>query len=188
MHQREKVVRTIKGEEKVIDFVFGSGRLTGNPLEIQEVKGYKIMRGFGFSIRFDNGKNKKPTYYRLELWGNNAEHMARLGFEGQLIEVSGRVTVDSYNGKETNILTVERFTCLEYKDKVVNQTKDTPKSSQQDESQNEESASTQTKETVVSESDSSTTTPEPSERVKEVIPSGMEEVGQQQHVFDDIPF
>lgn len=186
MHQREKVVRTIKGEEKVIDFVFGSGRLTGNPPEIQDVKGYKILRGFGFSLCFDNGKNKKPTYYALELWGNNAEHMARLGFKGQLIEVSGRVTVDSYNGKETNILTVERFTCLEYKDnKTTNETSD---SSEAVETTDEKVVSEATNESTVSETENVSAIPELPEKVKEVAPSGIEEVVNESGEFDDIPF
>lgn len=121
MHQRERVVRNIKGEEKIVNFVFGSGVLTSNPPEIKEVKGYKLMSGFGFSIRFSNGKDKKPTYYALELWGNNAEHMARLGFENQLIEVCGRESVSKYKttqgeDKEYKVLTVERFTCLQRKE------------------------------------------------------------------------
>lgn len=121
MHQREKVIRKIKGKEQVVDFVFGSGYLTANPPEIKNVTAYKVMSGFGFSIKFSNGKDKKPTYYALELWGNNAEHMARLGFEGQLIEVAGRVTVKKYTSKgeakELKVLTVECFTCLDRKDK-----------------------------------------------------------------------
>lgn len=172
MHQCEKVVRTIKGEEKVIDFVFGSGRLMKNPPEIQEVKGYKLMRGFGFSIRFDNGKNKKPTYYPLELWGKNAEHMARLGFEGQLIEVSGRMNVDTYKGKEKTTLTVERFTCLEYKDAEAQE--DAPKSSQDD----KHDVKTE-KETVVAPEE---------EKVEEGVASGMKEVSEKEDAFDEIPF
>lgn len=117
MHQREKVIRTIKGEEQIVDFVFGSGVLIANPPEIKVIKGYKLMRAFGFSIKFSNGRDKKPTYYALEIWGNNAEHMARLGFKGQLIEVAGRMRVEKYRNqqdedKELNVLTVERFTCL----------------------------------------------------------------------------
>jgi single-strand DNA-binding protein len=118
----EKVVRNVKGEEKVVDFLFGSGRLTANPPEIREVNGgYKVMRGFGFSIKFSNGKNKKPDYYPIELWGSNAENMARLGFEGQLVEVAGRLEKQTYKkdgeDKEITVLVVERFTCLEYKPK-----------------------------------------------------------------------
>jgi single-strand DNA-binding protein len=123
----EKVVRNIKGEEKVIDFLFGSGRLTSNPPKIREVKGgYKVMKGYGFSIKFNNGKDKNPDYYPLEVWGKNAELMSRLCFEGQLIEVSGRLEKQTYkkNGeeKEITVLIIERFNCLEYKDKNGNST------------------------------------------------------------------
>lgn len=176
MHQREKVIRTIKGQEKVIDFVFGSGRLTANPPEVQDVKGYKLMRGFGFSIRFDNGKNKKPTYYPLELWGNNAEHMARLGFEGQLVEISGRVNVDTFKGKETSTLTVERFTCLEYKDKETNQEDDSiqlPKKEVSD---------------VTTQNERTATTPESTEKVEATSISKQDEVDEDSDEFDEIPF
>lgn len=187
MHQREKVLRTIKGKEEVVDFVFGSGILTGNPPEINERKGYKIMRGFGFSIKFSNGQNKKPTYYALELWGNNAEHMARLGYEGQLIELSGRITIDKYTGgdgkeKQSQILTVERFTCLERKDPSSSSKKD------------EEQTTTpipkdEAVETIQdSKTEEQSPMPDNKQTVKEDLSSEIEEVVEVTKEFDDIPF
>ncbi|PLS19650.1 hypothetical protein CVD28_04335 [Bacillus sp. M6-12] len=183
MHQREKVVRKIKGEEQIVDFVFGSGILTANPPEIKEVTGgYKVMRAFGFSMKFSNGKDKKPTYYALELWGNNAEHMSKLGFEGQLIEICGRVTSSTYKNKdgvekELLTLTVERFTCLDRKNQgQVSESNSTEVNSNEGDSN--ETPSTEEHKPVHEE---------PSTGVIE-IPSGIEEVVEQKDEFDDIPF
>jgi single-strand DNA-binding protein len=178
MHQREKVVRTIKGEEKIVDFVFGSGILTANPPEVKEVNGgYKVMRAFGFSLKFSNGKDKKPSYYALELWGNNAEHMARLGFEGQLIEVAGRVTTSTYNNKDgvektLETLTVERFTCLDRKDQA---------------NVSDEKVENSTTPETTSVEEEKTVDEAPVTGTQE-LPSGIEEVVEEKDEFDDIPF
>ncbi|WCK56962.1 single-stranded DNA-binding protein (plasmid) [Aneurinibacillus sp. Ricciae_BoGa-3] len=126
MHTIEKVIRKIKGEDKIMDFLLGSGRLTSNPPEIREVNGYKVLSAYGFSMKFSNGRDKKPDFYGIELWGKNAEYMKELGYEGQLIEVIGRIEVRHFHNKEVKILVVERFHCLEYKPKEVSfQTEET---------------------------------------------------------------
>lgn len=117
MHQIEKVIRTIKGERKEVDLVFCDGVLTSNPPEIKEVNGgYKVLRGYGFSLKVSNGRNKKPTYYNLEFWGDQAEYMKKLGFEGQRIIVTGRMEVSTYQEKNYYTLSVERFTCIDRKE------------------------------------------------------------------------
>lgn len=117
MYSIVTVVRN-KREEKML---FGTGRLTSDPPAIQEVKGgYKVLRGRGFSIAFNNGKDKPATFFPLVFWGKNAENMQKLGFKGQLIEVAGRLENQSYTAqdgtkKTIEVLVVEKFECKQYK-------------------------------------------------------------------------
>lgn len=122
MHSIEQVVREVKGQKKEVKMLFGTGRLTGDPLVPQEVKGgHKVLRGKGFSIAFNNGKDKPATFYPLVFWDKNAENMAKLGFKGQLVEVAGRIEPQSYKAqdgeqKSFDALVVDRFEVRQYKD------------------------------------------------------------------------
>lgn len=125
MYSIETVVRTIKGEKKENKMVFGTGRLTAEPPTVADVKGgYKVLRASKdarFAIAFNNGKDKSATFYNLVLWDKNAENMAKLGFKGQLVQVAGRLEEQPYTAqdgtkKTSEVLVVERFEVLQYKD------------------------------------------------------------------------
>ncbi|ADO59430.1 single-stranded DNA-binding protein [Paenibacillus polymyxa] len=125
----QTIRREVKGEMKDVKVLFGSGRLSNDPPEITEVgeNKTKVMRGdknhpFAIAIpdpsmgKYDNGRFK-PKYYNCELWGKNAENLAKLGYKGQKIEVFGRLKTHTYNGKEYENLTIERFELLEMRPK-----------------------------------------------------------------------
>ncbi|MBP1308663.1 single-strand DNA-binding protein [Paenibacillus sp. 1182] len=125
----QTIRREVKGEMKDVKVLFGSGRLSNDPPEITEVgeNKTKVMRGgknhrFAIAIpdpsmgKFDNGRFK-PKYFNCELWGKNAENLAKLGYKGQKIEVFGRLEAHTYQGKEYENLTIERFELKEMRSK-----------------------------------------------------------------------
>lgn len=127
MYTVETVVKTIKDEKKEVQMVFGTGRLSNNPPAVQVVgnNGAKVLRGnkdHKFAIAFPDpslGKDEhgrpKSKWYSLEAWSFNADNLAKLGFKGQEIEVSGRIEFDTYQEKQFEKLVIEKFEVKKYK-------------------------------------------------------------------------
>lgn len=119
MFTRETVVRNFNGKEVRQEIVFGVGRLTNDPPQVQVVgDNKKVLRGakgHPFSVALDKGKDQ-TEFFNLTAWESNAENLAKLGFKGQQIAIVGRIEKNEYEGKTYESLVVERFQVLKYKD------------------------------------------------------------------------
>jgi len=120
MFSREKVLRSFNGKEVQQDVVFGVGRLTNDPPQIQKVgqDSKTVLRGSKdhlFSVALDKGKDN-TEFFNLSAWGQTAENLAKLGYKGQPLAVVGRIETNEYEGKTYETLVVERFQVLKYKD------------------------------------------------------------------------
>lgn len=124
MFSKETVVREVNGQEVRQNVFFGVGRLTANPPAILEVGAdkKKVLRGnkeVNFSMAFDKGKDS-AEFYRIEVWGDLAEALAKLGFKGQPLAIIGYISTNEYEGKTYETLVINRFQVLKYKDKDQN--------------------------------------------------------------------
>ncbi|MFF2531447.1 Single-stranded DNA-binding protein [Brevibacillus sp. NPDC058079] len=127
MYTIENVVREIKGEKKEVRVLFGTGLLSNNPPEVQEVgqNGAKVLRGnkdHPFALAFPDpslGKDEhgrtKLKFFNVEAWAKNADNLHQLGYKWQPIEVVARVEKQTYNGNEYEMLVIERFEVKKYK-------------------------------------------------------------------------
>lgn len=132
MFSRETVLRQFNGKEVKQEVVFGVGRLTNNPPQIQEVGNdkKKVLRGskdHSFSIALDKGK-EQTEFFNLSAWEITAENLAKLGYKGQPLAIVGRIEKNEYEGKTYETLVVERFQVLKYKDNGENGATNAPPS------------------------------------------------------------
>lgn len=134
MYIKERCIRKIKGEDKIVDVFFGKGRFTSDIPQIREAKGYKVISSFGFSLAYDIGKDK-TAFLPLVFWEKNAENITKLaeivrkiqqennlpetGMKGRKVCVFGRIEKSTYKTKsgeerEKEVLVVEGFDFDDY--------------------------------------------------------------------------
>lgn len=124
MYNKETAIRkfTREGKEvkKEVVVVSGLGNFTADAPEVKEVEVGKdknktsVIGEFGFSVAFNQGKDKPAQFYRLEAWGKTAELLSRFAKKGLEAYFFGRVDTRSYTNKENEevsyeVLVVELF-------------------------------------------------------------------------------
>lgn len=123
MYNKERAIRTYKNNEgkevsKEITICSGIGRFTADSPQAREVIANgtttKVIGEYGFSIAFNQGKDKPAQFFRLEAWGKTAEFLEAYAKKGLSAYVFGRVETRSYTNKENeevkyDVLVVENF-------------------------------------------------------------------------------
>ena len=98
------------------------GRVSIEP-ELRFVAGSgKAVAGFSIAVNRDFSKEKKADFFRVKVWGKQAESVANYVFKGQLVAVRGSIQTGDYENKEGNKvyyteIIADRVEFLEWKPK-----------------------------------------------------------------------
>ncbi|MBN2260792.1 MAG: single-stranded DNA-binding protein [Clostridiales bacterium] len=79
--------------------VFLIGRLTKDP-ELRFVAGSgKAVANFSIAVNREFSKEKKADFFRVIVWGKQAEHVANYMKKGRLVAVRGSLQTSTYEDK-----------------------------------------------------------------------------------------
>jgi len=74
------------------------GNLGGDPILRYTDTGKAVAN---FNLAVNSYKEEQPTWYKITLWGNNAENANKYLNKGDQVLVQGRVTAEHYTNEAT---------------------------------------------------------------------------------------